>query len=429
MQLFDNYEQYLREVAGVSEGGVHDCVEWTRDFFRYVRSAAPEDRTFEAYVASISSRYPEPRVQEACQAIRLFKTATTGRRPRTCVGTAPMAANQRRVSPSQPADTYGAAWFRAERSLRESMRLRNLSWQTEKAYVGWFRRFGRFVGQREPRDLTEDDLKRFLTWLAVERRVSKATQRLAFNALLMAYRNVMDVPIGSLAEVVPSVRPRKLPVVLSRAEIARIFEHLSGDALLAARLIYGCGLRLSECLSLRVKDIDFEKRMVTVRSGKGDKDRVTILPDTMKEPMMHRLAQLRLIHEQDGIDHLPGVALPEALQTKYPYGGTEWAWFWIFPSMRLSSDPRSGIQRRYHLYPTTIQKAFHTAVLRAQIPKQATVHTLRHSFATHLLEVGYDIRTIQTLLGHSNVSTTMIYTHVAGTNMLGVMSPLDRRDN
>jgi integron integrase len=242
----------------------------------------------------------------------------------------------------------------------------------------------------------------------------------------MAYRHVLDVPITSLSEAVPSARPRKLPVVLSRAEIQRILGHLKGDTLLASKLIYGCGLRLTECLSLRVKDIDFDKGMVTVCSGKGDKDRVTILPVALKETMKRRFARLQVLHEQDGIDGLPGVALPGALETKYPNGGVEWGWFWIFPSMRLSSDPRSGVRRRYHLYPTTVQKAFHEAVLRARIDKRASVHTLRHSFATHLLEVGYDIRTIQTLLGHSNVSTTMIYTHVAGANMLAVMSPLDR---
>ncbi len=260
----------------------------------------------------------------------------------------------------------------------------------------------------------------------MERNVSKATQRQAFNALLMFYRHVIEVPITSLSDVVPSARQRKLPVVLSRDEVHRIFSFLEGDTLIAAKLMYGCGLRLAECLSLRIKDLDFEKGMITVRSGKGDKDRVTILPDTMKKTLLAHLERIRELHDQDKISGLPGVALPDALEKKYPNGGQEWGWFWIFPSMRLSSDPRSGIQRRFHMYPTTVQKSFHSAVLRADIPKRASVHTLRHSFATHLLEVGYDIRTIQTLLGHSNVSTTMIYTHVAGTNMLGVISPMDR---
>jgi integron integrase len=306
------------------------------------------------------------------------------------------------------------------------MRLQGLAWQTEKSYLGWAARFREHLGDSEPGVIGPQHLRDFLTWLAVERSVSKSTQRLAFNALLSFYRNVLRVDVGHLRGVISTVKRRRLPVVLTREEIETIFSLMDGIALLASKLMYGCGLRLAECINLRVKDLDFRKKMITIRSGKGDKDRVTMLPEALVSGLQSHLEELKAMHMRDRIDGVPGVALPSALETKFQGAGKEWGWYWIFPSPRLSADPRKGIQRRYHIYPTTIQKAFHDAVVRSGITKQASAHSLRHSFATHLLEAGYDIRTIQSLLGHSNVSTTMIYTHVATTNMLGVISPMDR---
>ncbi|MBI5746322.1 MAG: integron integrase, partial [Nitrospirae bacterium] len=218
---------------------------------------------------------------------------------------------------------------------------------------------------------------------------------------------------------------RRLPVVLSIKEITSIFEYMAGTQQLMAMLIYGCGLRLQECLSLRIKDIDLEQNIVIVRSGKGDKDRRTMLPESLKDNLIHHLSEVRAMYDEDRAKDLNGVYLPNALERKYPNAGKEWAWFWLFPSKSLSVDPRSHTVRRHHMHPASLQKAFKTAAGKAGIAKQASVHTLRHSFATHLLEKGYDIRTIQELLGHSNLQTTMIYTHVATKNILGVRSPLD----
>ena len=273
--------------------------------------------------------------------------------------------------------------------------------------------------------LSEQDLKNFLSFLAVDRKVSAATQRLAFNALLFLYRNILSVAISELATVVPSRVPRRLPVVLTGDEIRKIFEGLNGTFRLMAALIYGGGLRLQECLSLRVKDVDFGRGCLTIRAGKGGKDRETVLPESLVGELKLHLIKVKDLYDRDRRKGMPGVPLSGALESKYASASREWSWFWVFPSKSLSIDPRTRAVLRYHLYPTTLQKAFRDAVRTSGVTKQATIHTLRHSFATHLIEKGYDIRTIQELLGHSDVSTTMIYTHVATRNKLGVASPAD----
>jgi integron integrase len=259
----------------------------------------------------------------------------------------------------------------------------------------------------------------------VERKVAAATQKQAFNALLFLYRRVLGREVLGLETVIPSHIPRRLPVVLTKEEIRDVFRHLSGVHRLIAAVIYGGGLRLEECLCLRVKDVDFARNCLVIHAGKGDKDRETVLPERLACELQRHLLRVRALYDRDRRRALAGVWLPEALARKYAGAGKEWAWFWLFPSSKLSIDPESGIVRRFHLYPTTLQKAFQRAVARAGLVKRATVHTLRHSFATHLVEKGYDIRTIQELLGHADVSTTMIYTHVATKNKLGVASPLD----
>jgi integron integrase len=307
--------------------------------------------------------------------------------------------------------------------LDSAMRLRHLAHRTEDTYRGWAKRFLSFTGKEHPSQIGEEHLREFLTHLAVDRKVSAATQHQAFNSLLFLFRNVLSVPVRDLSSVVRAKIGKPLPVVLSVAEVRAIIEKLLGINRLMAVIIYGAGLRLSEYLSLRVKDIDFDRCCLVVRAGKGNKDRETVLPERVVVELKRHLGKVRSVYERDRAENLNGVWIPSALGKKYPGASTEWGWFWVFPSDRLSVDPESNLVRRYHVLPTTLQRAVKLAVARAGVVKNATVHTLRHSFATHLIERGYDIRTIQELLGHSDVSTTMIYTHVATKNKLGVSSP------
>jgi integron integrase len=328
--------------------------------------------------------------------------------------------------PPRPLPLPGAlGWNTVEERIIRLIRLKHLSYRTEKSYLSWLARFKSFVDERDCTTLTEQHLKNFLSFLAVERKVAGATQKLAFNALLFFYRHVLDIEIGGLATVVRSKIGRRLPVVLSKEEIRRIFSHLEGTHLLMATIIYGSGMRLQECLSLRVKDVDFSRNCLTIRGGKGNKDRETVLSERVGERLKRHLENVRALFDKDRKGKVAGVSLPGALDRKYQSAGEEWGWFWVFPSTNLCIDPLTRVVRRYHVYTTTLQKAFRQAVREAGITKQATIHTLRHSFATHLIEKGYDIRTIQELLGHSDVSTTMIYTHVATRNKLGVTSPAD----
>ncbi len=309
--------------------------------------------------------------------------------------------------------------------MTKLMRLRHMSYRTEKSYLSWIFRFRAFVHDKPCGELNEDDLKSFLSYLAVEKRVAGATQKLAFNALLYFYRNVVGVEINGLATVVPSRISRKLPVVLTKEEVKRVLSHMTGTHLLMATMIYGSGMRLQECLSLRVKDIDFARNCLTIRGGKGGKDRETVLPEKLCAELKRHLVQMRALYDLDRRNSIAGVSMPGALDRKFVGMEKQWPWFWVFPSGNLAIDPYTHVVRRHHLYVSTLQKAFRMAVLKSGIVKRATIHTLRHSFATHLIEKGYDIRTIQELLGHSDVSTTMIYTHVATKNKLGVTSPLD----
>jgi integron integrase len=274
--------------------------------------------------------------------------------------------------------------------------------------------------------IDQSDIERFLSHLAVEGRVAVSTQNQAFNALLFLFRHVFDKEIQGLDAAVRSRRPRRLPVVLSRQEAMRLLDAMKGTTKLIASLIYGGGLRLEECLRLRIKDVDFERGFLTVRRGKGDKDRQTLFAETVRDLLQDHILAARTIYDEDRKNNLEGVWMPEALDLKYPNAGKEWAWFWVFPSVGLSVDPETKKIRRHHLFPSTVQKAFKQALDKTGIAKQASVHTLRHSFATHLIEAGYDIRTVQELLGHTSLQTTMIYTHVANKNKLGVISPLDK---
>jgi integron integrase len=309
--------------------------------------------------------------------------------------------------------------------VRDLMRLRHYSIRTERCYCDWITRFIRYHGKRDPREMAEAEVTSFLTHLAREGNVAASTQNQALSALLFLYKEVLKEEIGWLEGVERATKPKRLPVVLPRDEVHRVFAHLHGMPRLMAGLLYGGGLRLMECVRLRVKDVDFSYARITVRDGKGARDRVTMLPVNLAAGLERHLRKVKVQHEEDLEARLGCVYLPEALARKYPNAAREWAWQWFFPSSRLSIDPRSGERRRHHVDENVLQVAVKKAVRGAGIAKPASCHTLRHCFATHLLENGYDIRTVQELLGHKDVSTTMIYTHVLNKPGIGVKSPLD----
>lgn len=310
--------------------------------------------------------------------------------------------------------------------VRAAVRTRHYSRRTEESYVNWTKRFVLFHRKRHPAAMGAEEVNAFLSHLAVEGNVSASTQAQALSALVFLYRNVLDDPLPWLDDIVRASRPRKLPVVLSREEVGSILGAMSGTPRLVAAVLYGGGLRLLEALRLRVKDVDFAARLLIVREGKGAKDRRTMLPDTLQQPLRAQVEFVRRIHKNDLAEGHGDVWLPDALARKYVNAGREPGWQYLFPASRRAIDPRSGVQRRHHLDESAVQRAVKAAVRQTNINKHAGCHTLRHSFATHLLEDGYDIRTIQELLGHADVKTTMIYTHVlqrAGGR--GVRSPLD----
>jgi integron integrase len=309
--------------------------------------------------------------------------------------------------------------------VRDVIRRKHYSIRTEQAYIDWIKRFIIYHDKRHPAEMAEAEVAQFLTYLARDLDVAPSTQNQALSALLFLYKEVLKHEIGWLEKVERAKKPPKLPVVLSRAEVKRVFAHLRGVPKLMAGLLYGSGLRLMECVRLRIKDIDFELAQIMVRDAKGGKDRVTMLPLNLTEPLRRHLLGIKVQHEQDLEDGFGRVHLPFALSRKLPNAAREWAWQYVFPSSRISIDPRTGKKQRHHIAEGILQNALKRAVGAAGIVKRANCHSLRHSFATHLLTRGYDIRTVQELLGHKDVSTTMIYTHVLNKPGIGVKSPLD----
>lgn len=310
--------------------------------------------------------------------------------------------------------------------LRGAIRARHYSHRTEKAYWYWIRYYVHFHGKRHPAQMGAAEVTAFLSWLAAERNVAAATQNQALSALLFLYKEVLGVQLPWLGELVRAQRPVRLPAVLSEGEVRRLLACVPERMRLPVGLLYGAGLRQIECLSLRVKDVDFAYRQILVRDGKGARDRVTMLPERLVQPLQEHLGRVRLLHGRDLKEGFGEVRLPYALARKYPRAGRSWAWQYVFPSANHSADPADGVMRRHHLHPDTLSRAVGLAAQRACIEKRVSCHTLRHSFATHLLERGHDIRTVQELLGHSDVSTTMIYTHVMNKGARAVKSPLDR---
>lgn len=309
--------------------------------------------------------------------------------------------------------------------VRERARYLHYSLRTEKAYVYWVRMFVRWSGMRHPRDMGEPEVRAFLTMLATQRRVSSSTHNQALSALLFLYREVLGSQLPWMTDLQRPSHPRRIPTVLTREEVKALLDNMPGEVALISRLLYGTGMRLMEAIRLRVKDVDFDRNVVVLREAKGNKDRVVMLPRTLAVPLRDQIAMARRTWEQDRAAGAGGVEVPHTLETKYPKVGHTWGWFWIFPSPTMATDSRSGVIRRHHLYEERLARALKAAAEKSEIHKRVSAHTLRHSFATHLLQAGTDIRTVQELLGHSDVSTTMIYTHVLKVAAGGTVSPLD----
>lgn len=324
-------------------------------------------------------------------------------------------------SPSKP-----PAPLRLLDQLREAIRVRHMSLRTEEAYREWARRFILFHHKRHPKEMGAEEVAAFLSYLAVERGVAAATQNQAKAALLFLYKNVLNMDLPWLGEVVQAKGARRLPVVLNPSEVRQILDQMNGQMGLIAQLLYGTGMRLMEGLRLRVKDVDFHRREIIVREGKGNKDRVTMLPDRLVEPLQAHLEKVKALHDRDLADGFGDVFMPDALAEKFHKAAKAWGWQWVFPSLVRSQDPRGGLERRHHLYAESVQRAVREAARRAEMTKPVTPHVFRHSFATHLLAAGHDIRTVQELLGHKDVQTTMIYTHILNRGGKGVPSPLDQ---
>ncbi|MDD5763087.1 MAG: integron integrase [bacterium] len=336
-----------------------------------------------------------------------------------------MQAGDRVPDPTEPVAAQCSSESALLRQLRDEVRKRHYSGRTEDAYSDWVYRYLRFHGFRDPREMGKEEVEGFLSHLAVEKDVAASTQNQAFSALLFLYRDVLGITLDWLDGIVRAKRPKLLPVVLTRDEVTAVLRHLSGANLIAAMLMYGAGLRLLECLTLRVKDIDFGYRQITVREGKGNKDRITVLPASVEPRLKMHLEDVRTHFEKDLKEGGGYVRLPKALGRKYPNADHAWGWQWVFPAHRQYLDSESGIRCRHHLDESVLQRAVKEAADLACTKKRVTCHTFRHSFATHLLEDGYDIRTIQELLGHRDVSTTMIYTHVLNRGGRCVRSPMD----
>jgi integron integrase len=373
---------------------------WISQFYAFCNKkvgSTVSENEISHYLKQLSKKSEEWQVQQASDAIHLYFFYLRRK--------SVLDSNGK----NKPDETW---WLLAEQFVRV-LRLKHRSASTEKTYFSWLRSFYRFVKGKPAEDLNTSDVKDFLTYLAAERRMSPSTQNQAFNAVLFFYRHVIDRAIDDLDGVICATQRRRLPVVLTKQEFIELFKHMNGINLLMAKSICGCGLRLRECLNLRIKDIDFKRKRLTIRAGKGDKDRETMLPESLSQALENHLKKLWVIYNEDRQSEIAGVQLPYALQRKYPNAGKEWGWQWLFPSKSLSVDPRSKIFRRHHLYPGNLQRHIKQAAKQAGIIKRTTVHTLRHSFATHLLENGYDIRTIQELLGHSSIRTYDIYLKVS----------------
>ncbi|ORC36840.1 hypothetical protein B4O97_04235 [Marispirochaeta aestuarii] len=410
-EVYGRYINYLQKYHKIKENHLSWYLHWVKKYINYWNNDKNylKDDSIRRYFQFLADRYEPWQVEQAAAAIRLFVHY--------------MNKMENSAKLQKPGN-----WPEVLDKMKSELRVQSKSYRTEKTYLYWVRDFSRWRNPKNPDQLGSDDVRAYLTHLSINRNISFATQKQAFIALLFLFRHVLNIEINGLESVVRARVNRKLPVVLSPSEISGILQYVPEEYRLMCRIIYGGGLRLSECLELRVKDVDIDGGSIIIRSGKGNKDRLTLLSRSVIPDLQKHIVKVRQLYESDRLEKLPGVPLPFALQKKYPQASTEWNWFWIFPSPRFSVCPRTNQPGRFHVFPSTLQHAFHEALRKSGIPKKAGIHTLRHSFATHLIEAGYDIRTVQELLGHSNLSTTMIYTHVATKNKLSVISPMDKMD-
>lgn len=405
----DAYRDYLLTVAHLDARTAATYLAYLERFRRTVpRTVKNREVALEYFERSVGQSESRARVKQALDAVRHYWYAID------------------RTRRGAPGVRLSASRERVLAEMRRVVRMQHKSYRTEQTYLGWARRFLAHSAATPVGELSEREARRFLSFLAVELRVAASTQEQAFSALLFLYRFVLELRIDGLRSSIRAKRPRTLPVVLTRGEIEKVLGHLPSPYGLMGRLIYGAGLRLRECLSLRIQDIEFDQTRISVRAAKGRKDRMAVLPRRVAEELKRQIQSVRILYERDRAEHNPGVPLPYALERKDSDAGTSWKWFWVFPSQRISADPQTGRSYRYHAHPSALQRHFAAAVRAGRVRKRATLHSLRHSFATHLIEAGVDIRTVQELLGHAELETTMVYTHVAANNKLGVESPLDR---
>lgn len=391
--------EYLKKLHTIKPSHLPYYQKWVDRYHQY--------KNLDLFLIAVASndRYSEWQKKQAIQAVNLYLTF--------------------QKSKDNVKESYDRNIGSIIQETRKQIRLQGMAYRTEKSYLYWVERFLTYINKKEIQP-SEQALKDFLSDLSIFQNVAKSTQNQAFSSILFLFRFVFHIPIKDLLGVKRSDKKKRLPVVLSKNEIDKIFCFLPDRTKLLCKIIYGGGLRLNESLSLRIKDLDFESNTITLKQAKGNKDRITLLPEILKQPLITHLKKVKDLFETDARNGNPGVEMPDSLEKKYSNAGKTWPWFWVFPSDKLSIDPYTSIRRRYHLYDSTVQRHFHTAIEKADITKKATIHSLRHSFATHLIEAGYDIRTIQELLGHSNIQTTMIYTHVAKKNKLSIISPMDK---
>ena len=420
------FEDFIKRFHLVPPEKARFYVYWVERFVKYYKykSSKSVKQTIASYLETMETdmRFSDWQVKQAADAILLYaerylEQNSSFLSKNGSIGSKLLGAGNKQK--------WGG-WKDIFSKLHETMRLRHYSPRTEKSYRLWINKFRGYLNNRNPHTLEGKDVKNFLTHIALHDRVSASTQNQAFNALLYLFRNILKKDLNDLKDTIRARQRRKLPIVLTREEVQLLFSFLDSPYILMAQLLYGSGLRLLECIRLRVKDIDFTNNVLIIRAGKGEKDRTTILPDKIKESLKAHLKRIKRLHLDDLKKGYDGTTLPDALEKKYPNANKEWPWQWIFPSKNLLVHPKSGKVLRHHIQPSSLQRKIKEAVRKSDISKPASCHTLRHSFATHLLEAGHNIRTIQELMGHKNVNTTMIYTHIVRKSYSDVSSPLDK---
>jgi len=419
MSILPDFQEFLRAHKLVPDKNISYYAHWVSRFLHYSNKNKQLDtnKLVMEFVDSLQkdNNIPDWQIRQAQQAVQLYLVNFKGK-----TASAPIPGSTGAIAKSSDVSDI-------IKELKRIIRLKHYSYSTENTYRHWATKFFQYVRETKGNEnlFSSYDIKQYLSHLAIKQHVAASTQNQAFNALLFLFRDVLGQDVGNLGDTVRAKRGARLPVVLTPDEVKALFDNMSGTGLLIAQMLYGSGLRLMELARLRVMDIDFDMQALTVKSGKGDKDRTTVLPATVMERLRAHIERVKALHERDLKDGYGEVYLPDALERKYRNAAKEWAWQFVFPSARLSVDPRSGKIRRHHISETAVQAAMANAVRKAGIAKHATVHTLRHSFATHLLMKGANIREIQDLLGHKNVETTMIYTHVLRDMTNAPRSPLD----